>query len=136
MRRDDKRAAILALLAGLTLFLAGCRSENSFAGKVTYQGKEVTGGSLVFAPDSEDLAPGKPITVLVEADGNYRVSRAPGRRLRVTYEAPTLPMPEGREPRPGESPPQSPFAGLVPKQDRIEVGSGQIDVELVPSTGK
>jgi hypothetical protein len=137
MRREARIGRRLRLLAVLALLAAGCSGEGSFSGKVTYQGKEVTGGSLTFVPDSEERNPGKPITVEVGEDGTYHVSGAPSRRLRVSYEAPALPVPEGKELQPGESPPQSPFAGLVPKEPKIEVGSSSsIDVELVSPSGR
>jgi hypothetical protein len=40
------------LTAGASLILiAGCSSEGSISGKVTYQGRPVTGGTIVFTSD-------------------------------------------------------------------------------------
>lgn len=137
MRSEGRIGRGLRYLVLLALLATGCTGGGSFGGKVTYQGKEVTGGTLTFVPDSDERSPGKPISVEVGTDGTYHVSGAAARHLRVSYEAPVLPVPEGQELKPGESPPQSPFAGLVPKEPKIEVGSGgSVDVELVAPSGR
>ena len=52
---------------------------------------------------------------------------------KVTYTPPVMNFPEGKEPKPGESPPRSGFEGLVPKVAEVEVkpGPNTIDIELV-----
>ena len=61
----------------LVLFLTGCGGGNSLAtasvsGAVTYKGKPVTGGSVVFYPAS-----GTPYSAVIAADGTYAVSDIP-----------------------------------------------------------
>jgi len=105
----------------------------------------VNAGSLTFTPIPADgnQQPGKPGAAEVQPDGRYFVgtySRNDGAvigRHRVSYAPPVLPFPEGKEPKPGESPPSSGYEGLVPKAAEVEVrpGSNTIDVELVPEGG-
>jgi hypothetical protein len=128
----------------ILVLLAGCGGGRTAAvsGKVTYQGKAVTGGSLTFTPvaASGDREPGKPGSAEVQPDGRYVVgtySRGDGAVIgphRVSYAPPVLPYPDGKEPKPGESPPSSGYEGLVPKTAEVEVraGTNTIDVELVP----
>jgi hypothetical protein len=124
--------------------LTGCGGGKtaSVSGQVTYQGKPVTGGSLSFSPipQSGEREPGKPGTATVGPDGNYEVGTydeddgAVIGKHQVSYSAPVLPFPEGKDPQPGEMPPQSGFEGLVPRVETVEVKPGQntIDIELVP----
>ena len=101
---------------------------------MTYQGKTLTGGSLTFVPTTE----GKPASAEVQSDGTFDAGTdkagdgiAPG-SYRVSYSAPVLEVPGGKELQPGQSPPLSPFAGLVPKTPTVEIksGEGSLDIEL------
>jgi hypothetical protein len=126
---------IVALAALGLLATAGCSGgrRSPVAGKVTYQGKAVTGGSLTFAPQGE----GKPATAKIQSDGKFNAgTEEEGDGLKagtykVTYSAPTLDP--GRELKPGESPPRSPFHGLVPKQETVEIKpeANNLEIELV-----
>ena len=51
----------------------------------------------------------------------------------VRYTPPTMPYPEGRDPRPGEAPPKSGFEGLAAKTQEVELkpGKNSVDIELV-----
>jgi len=143
VRRTTRGAVLLCLPLVLGL-IAGCGGGKtaSVSGQVTYNGKPVTGGSLSFTPipTSGGQEPGKPGAAVVGDDGKYVVGTygetdgAVIGKHQVNYSAPVLPFPEGREPRPGESPPRSGFEGLVPRIDTVEVkrGSNTIDIELVP----
>jgi hypothetical protein len=46
--------------------------------------------------------------------------------------------PEGKEPLPGQPLPKSPYDGLKPKQDKVDISSGDstVDVELVRGGGR
>src|SRR5262245_51232722 len=141
VRQTTPGAMLLCLL--LTA-VAGCSGGKtaSVSGQVTYNGKPVTGGSLSFSPvpANGQQEPGKPGNAVVGDDGKYVVGTygesdgAVIGKHQVSYSAPVLPFPEGREPRPGESPPRSGFEGLVPKVDTVEVkpGKNTVDIELVP----
>jgi len=132
-------AGVLLLLGAV----AGCGSGGKarVTGKVTMNGKPVTGGLVSFTPiAAEKKEPGKPASGEVQQDGTYTLGTeskgdgaVPGKHS-VRYTPPTIPYPEGREPRPGESPPKSGFEGLTPKSQEIEVkvGSNTVDIELVP----
>ena len=81
----------------------------------------------------------KPAAANVDASGNYTMSPSADTggavtgQHRVTYSAPVMPYPEGVEVKPGQGPPPSPFDGLKPKEEFVEVkaGSNTIDIELV-----
>jgi len=134
-----------ALFAAVGLLaLSGCGSKsNSIKGKVTFNGQPVTGGSLTFLPQADGASGGsevgKPAAANVGADGSYSV--VPGSdgggaitgKNRITYSAPVAEPPPGVEYKPGQGPPPSPFAGLRPKQEMVDVKAGEnkLDVELV-----
>ncbi len=123
--------------AACLLFLAGCGSkENSVAGKVSFQGQPVTGGSITLVPADGG---GKPAAANVQSDGAFAMapnSDAGGviaGRHRVLYSAPVAELPPGTELQPGQSPPLSPFAGLKPKTELIDIkaGKNELEIELV-----
>jgi len=126
------------------LALTGCGAKtNAVTGKVTFNGQPVTGGSLTFLPASasegDTTSRGKPAVAIVEPDGTYQVK--PGTDAggavngpnRVLYSAPVADLPPGIELQPGQGPPPTPFDGLKPKQETIEIKAGKnsIDVELI-----
>ena len=115
---------------------AGCSDTKvaQVTGKVTSNGRPVTGGSVTFSPLAEGVSePGRPTTAEVKPDGSYETTRdvVAGRCL-VTYVAPTIPLPDGYVPRPSVQPPMSPFMGLSPKDKEVEVkpGDNTINIEL------
>jgi hypothetical protein len=117
------------LAAAALLFLTGCGAKTStVSGKVTYQGQPVTGGSITLLPTGGST--GKPAAANVQPDGTFTMSSGtdaggatPGQN-RVTYSAPVVELPTGVELQPGQSPPASPFAGLRPTTETVEVKSG------------
>jgi hypothetical protein len=134
----------LVLSSGL---LVGCSSNKtaSVSGKVTFKGGQaVTGGILTFSPivGEGSEGSGKPATGEVKSDGSYVLGTygtADGAvigRHKVIYSPPTE-LPEGKTLKPGEVL-RTPFNGLVPKQNEVEVkaGSNTIDIELVPPGGR
>lgn len=89
------------LLAGL-LLLAGCSGRGpavptAVAGKVSYRGKLLGTGSIVFVPDAARGTGGDPISAAVQSDGGYKLPGAdtPAGWYRITIAAvgvrPTLP---------------------------------------------
>jgi len=145
MKRSGKYCSYLGGAAILLLLgaVAGCGSGGKarVTGKVTVNGKPVTGGLVSFAPIATDKKePGKPAAGEVQQDGSYTLGTeskndgaVPGKHS-VRYTPPSIPYPEGRDPRPGEAPPKSGFEGLVPKNQEVEVkvGTNNVDIELVP----
>lgn len=102
-------------------------------GRVEYDGKPVTGGSLTLAPKGE----GKPGAATISSDGTFVVSTyevddgAVIGAHEVRYRAPTPDTPVDAK---GHSaPPPSPYAGLVPKSPEVVIGTGGADlvIELV-----
>ena len=137
LRKSTSWAIALCVVLPM-MAVVGCSGGSKVGkvtGKVTYQGKPVTGGSLVFAPvpAQGDSAPGAPATVTIDADGSYKTtSGAVVGQCKVLYTAPSG-LPEGYVAKPSVAPPKSPFLDLVPKQKEVEVKAGDntIDIELV-----
>jgi hypothetical protein len=126
------------LIAGL-FFLAGCGAKTStVSGKVTYQGQPVTGGSITLLPVGGDGATssGKPAAANVQPDGSFTMSAgtdaggASRGQNRVLYSAPVTELPAGVELQPGQSPPASPFAGLRPTTEMVDVKAGRNSLEI------
>ena len=64
----------MVLVAVLCLLAAGCGGPSRpetvpVSGRVTYQGKPVPMGQIMFYPDQ-----GRPATGAIDADGNYRLT--------------------------------------------------------------
>ncbi|MFO0968040.1 MAG: hypothetical protein U0793_20995 [Gemmataceae bacterium] len=116
------------------LAAAGCGSRGvSMTGKVTYKGDPVTGGFLTFAPQDvsdKGTAAGAPVSVAIHDDGSFTASPAVS-HCRVYYSPPVAEV--TKELKPGEGPPASPYDGLVPKPDEVDIkaGSNTLDVELI-----
>lgn len=140
------RLGCVCLMGASLLALVGCGgSTQSVTGKVTSGGQPVTGGSVTFLPVGSGTAVGadaakigEPTSGEVSANGTYKLGAGGTQgavvgKHRVMYSAPTIELPPGKELKPGESPPQSPYAGLVPKTPEVEIkaGSNTIDIELV-----
>ncbi len=81
------RARLIALLPVLLLVAYGCGGNKAapagVSGKVTYQGKPVTGGQISFIPDGS----GSPYTSQIKSDGTYQVTDVPSGECTVTIEA-------------------------------------------------
>lgn len=123
--------------AACLLFVAGCGSSaNSVTGKVTFQSQPVTGGNVTLIPE---VGGGKPAAADIQADGTFKMAAgsetggAIAGRHRVLYSAPVMELPAGTELKPGQRPPLSPFEGLRPSNEIVEIKGGQnnIEIELV-----
>jgi hypothetical protein len=140
------RRAARVLLGLLTAVLIGCGGGSEFDtapvhGKVTYQGKPVEGGSITLRPlaTGDQSETGKPASGEVQADGSYALSTYGDQDGAVVGRHQVLYTPPYIEPdralKPGESAPASPWDGLVPKQQEIEIKAGDnaINIELAPA---
>ncbi len=72
------RGGVLALLSGL-MPLCGCGKPEptvpaTVHGLVTYQGRPLAGGLIVFAPDKEKGNTGKSLSAKIDSSGNYKLS--------------------------------------------------------------
>jgi hypothetical protein len=123
-------AACVLLLGSAALTGCGGLGGGSISGKVTHQGEPVKGGSLTFSPAADGKNPGKPVGAEINADGTYSAPSPPAGKNKVIYSAPVS---ESAELKPGQSPPPSPYDGLVPKQQEVDLksGSSTLDIELV-----
>lgn len=66
------------LLVALVI-LVGCGKSDrapdaTVQGRVLFQGRPLTGGAVVFAPDREKGTTGKPLTATVDAEGHYKLT--------------------------------------------------------------
>ena len=136
----------VVFLAGACLIAGGCgRRLEPVGGRVTFDGKPVTGGSVAFLPLSNgpDGKGARPGSGTVQSGGDYRLGSYVANdgvmagRYRVTYSPPVMEYPAGAY-TPGKPPPQSGFENLVPSKSEVEVppGGGTIDIELIkPAKG-
>jgi hypothetical protein len=132
----------VGLMLGATL--VGCGNggpaTEPVSGKVIANGQPVTGGSLTFAPVSDEpAAPAQPAVAIVNPDGTFKIEEgAVAGKHRLLYSAPSVdwqaPDWDGKGAPP--QPPKNPYAGLTPKVAEIEVkpGVNEVEVELVAST--
>ena len=100
---------------------------------MTYNGKPVSGGLLVFSPDTKEKNPGPPASVKVGADGSYSSSKVVPGSAKLTYTPPPDEYPPGVEPKASTPPPPSPFKGLTAKDKTVTIkpGTSTLDIELV-----
>lgn len=131
----------------VSLSVIGCTQQGAeynvapVKGKVVSNGEPVTSGSIRFQPVSVEGTSGgqigKPARGTVKEDGTFQLSTygendgAVVGKHRVMY----LPVVQGAESYEDEPTP-SPYAGLEPKQEQVEVKPGQneITIELVPGS--
>jgi hypothetical protein len=129
---------LLATALLLAPLVAGCSNRAEVSGKVVYKGKAVTGGTVSFVPlgGESNKHPGKAGIGEVKSDGTYAITEGVvlGKN-KILYSAPIVELPPGKELKEGQVAPQSPFAGLAPKQPEVEIksGSNTIDIELGPA---
>lgn len=133
------RAFLGLFLVTCVLMLSGCgngqKSVTKVSGKVTFDGKPVTGGVITFAPIGSADA-GKPASGSVKSDGTFTLTTytdgdgvVPGKHS-VTF---TPPAPEVKERPDGHSVTvPGAFDDLRPVQAEVEVkeGNGEVTIEL------
>lgn len=81
------RGAVAALAAAVVVNLAGCSSKVNVSGKVTYNGKAVTSGSVSLIA-SDNIQYAGPIGT----DGSYAISSVPSGTVKILVSSPN---PEG-----------------------------------------
>lgn len=128
-------------LAVCLMALTGCggAAGSKVTGKATAGGQAVTGGTLTFAPlGGGEKDPGAPASAQIGADGSFTTATGmKAGKARVTYVPPTLSFPEGYTPKASEPAPVSPFTGMVPKEQEIEIKANTpVNVELVKPGGR
>jgi hypothetical protein len=74
-----KRTSIVVCIAGAALLGVGCGSKAAITGTVTYQGKPIPAGYIVFTPESGAPAVNAPIN-----DGKYTAEKVPTGPAKVT----------------------------------------------------
>jgi hypothetical protein len=120
--------------------ISGCKTKAEITGRVvTPEGQPVTAGTLVFSPvpkGDDDTNPGAPVPVQIQPDGSFKANVAVVGTMRVVYTPPGPDYPEGYTPAPSEPAPVSPFAGLSPMQNEVEVTKGEntLDIGMVRPT--
>ena len=131
-----------------TALLSGCAGGNAdnklaakVTGKVTYNGKPIPGGSLVFSPigGAKNNKPGKAGQATIKPDGTYAVTTytdgdgAVVGQHRLLFSPPPVEQPQTPAGGHAAASPPSPYADLGPKQAEITVAKGEnkIDIELV-----
>lgn len=134
LRKGSLRFAATLSVASLVAFVGcGDAGRATVSGKVTADGKPVTGGSLSFAPVGGNA---KPAAASIGSDGTYDLSDSEGAPIGknlLLYSPPPRSFPEGFSPKPGDMPPASPYDGLKPSVTEVEIlgGANTVDVELV-----
>jgi hypothetical protein len=139
------------MVAGsLLISCAGCGGADSHPvapvkGKVMFEGKEVTQGSISFTPiggEKEKKGPGKPAESEIASDGTYALSTHGNKdgavvgKHRVSFSPPPGPSFANSEEyakAKAKGLDKAPYEGLVPKTPEVEVksGSNEINIELV-----
>lgn len=140
------RVSQLSVCVLFSILIAGCgggsdqKPTANVKGKITFNGQPVAGGNITFSPVAVGKDPGKPGSGTVGVDGSYTLTTykqndgAVVGKHRVTF----IPPVTAKEPDAGHSEATaapavvSPFAGLVPKTEEVEVkaGDNSIDIEL------
>lgn len=130
----------IALLLALPVGLAGCGGQTALVtGKVTTDGKEVTGGTLVLSPLDEDgkSARGRPGLADLGGDGTFKIELESGpdglaQKCTVRYTPPPVSVTAAKKDA------VIPYAGLVPKESQIDIkpGANTVNIELVPAPRK
>lgn len=146
MKAPNALALVIILGLGASLLtVPGCGKGGAayktapVRGQVIYNGQPVTSGGIGFqpiaVPGASESNPGKPASGQVKEDGTFVLTTykegdgAVVGRHRVSY----IPSVAGAETY-EDKPQPSPYLGLVPKEQEIEVKPGQneITIELVP----
>jgi hypothetical protein len=116
---------------GLLVLAAGCSSSGTITGKITYQGRPVTGGTVLFAS-----ADGKGnVSSQIGADGSYTINKMPAGLAKIAVETKSAQPTQSRF---GVGPPKGmqPPPGTVPEGAKsvYDSGSATAKAELLPDT--
>lgn len=106
------RLCRIGFLCAAVTVIAGCggskKSELVVRGQVLYRGEPVSGGLIVFAPDSDRGSNGPLVSATLAADGSFTVVMPDGKpippgwyRIAVAPRAGTVDMPTVHDPYPG-----------------------------------
>jgi len=141
------RVFLVLAVAGVLATAIGCSKSGAayrtapVKGKVIYNGQPVTSGGIrlqpIAVPGASESNPGKPAGGEVRSDGTFVLSTykdgdgAVVGRHKVSY----IPFSKGAETY-EDKPEPSPYLGLVPKEQEVEIKPGQneLTIELVPMT--
>lgn len=141
------RVCLVLSAVGLLVTASGCPKGGAayktapVKGKVVYNGQPVTSGSIHLQPVAVQGAaasnPGQPANGQVQSDGTFVLSTykegdgAVIGKHKVSY----IPVSKGAETY-EDKPEVSPYLGLVPKEQEVEIKPGQneLTIELVPMT--
>lgn len=141
------RVCLLLSVLGLVVTALGCQKGGTayktapVKGKVIYNGQPVTSGGIHLQPIAVEGAaatnPGQPANGQVQSDGTFVLSTykegdgAVVGKHKVSY-IPASKSAESYE----DKPEPSPYFGLVPKEQEVEIKPGQneLTIELVPMT--
>jgi len=141
------RVFLILAVAGVLATAIGCSKGGAayrtapVKGKVIYNGQPVTSGGIrlqpIAVPGASESNPGKPAGGEVRSDGTFVLSTykdgdgAVVGRHKVSY----IPFSKGAETY-EDKPEPSPYLGLVPKEQEVEIKPGQneLTIELVPMT--
>jgi hypothetical protein len=133
--------SLLLFCASVSCLGCGGAAKSPVQGKVSVEGQALNNGTLTFKPlGKEKGTEYRPAIGNINSDGSYQLSTealndgAIHGKYTILYtpvvewEAPTF---DGTGTPP--APPKSPYEGLKPKVDEVEVKAGlnQIDIELV-----
>lgn len=102
-----RRWAITLLALG-TLGLVGCTSKSNVQGKVTYQGKALTSGSVSIIAEDQLQYSGQ-----IESDGSYSIPNVPTGEVKFLVSSPN---PGGESRGQGRMPPKGANSDLAPAQ--------------------
>jgi hypothetical protein len=80
--RSWTRLAVPAGLVSLLTFAAGCSSQGSISGNVTYQNKPLTGGTVLFTSTQGRGTR----TAQIGPDGSYSIDKMPAGPVKIAVE--------------------------------------------------
>jgi hypothetical protein len=130
----------MSLFCGCSGGDAGQKPTAKVSGTVTFDGKPVSGGTLIFSPitpeGGKQTEAGKSGQATITSSGTYVVTTysdgdgAVVGKHRVLFSAPPAPAPSGDA---HAQPAASPYAGLSPKDAEVTVSKGdnKINIELI-----
>jgi hypothetical protein len=120
------RALTLLVAAAVGLGTAGCsKPVGSLSGKVTYKGKEVKGGNVIFLK-----ADGQTVWAPIKEDGTYSVDKIPAGPVKVGVETSSLKPKNAPGQAPRRSNPAPADAQNQPKQmdDPVELAKRYVAI--------